>query len=137
MTEGDVAPDGSRSVARTAFIHRHIGWFFSGAYGGVRRVLALFLNIRRKEYSGWLGLVSVCTPQWLGWVTKNGRTCGKIGVNVQLVRSARTAQAFGTDLAHGSSARYVAHSPGESCDENPAGCSADRMSRLERATVPR
>lgn len=57
--------------------------------------------------------------------------------------SARTAQAFGTDLAHGSSACYAVHGcsrasePWRRCipDENPAGCTADRMRRLERARV--
>lgn len=35
-----------------------------------------------EGYSGWVVVVSVRTAQWLGWVTKNGRTRGEIGVNV-------------------------------------------------------
>lgn len=54
----------------------------------------------------------------------------KIGVNVQLVWSARTAQAFGADLAHGSSACYAAHGCSRASEpwrtsipgEKPAGC---------------
>ncbi|KAL7381248.1 hypothetical protein ABVT39_002798 [Epinephelus coioides] len=55
-----------------------------------------------EGYSGWVVVLSVRTLQWLGWVTKNGRTCGEIGANVQLSGQPETAQASGTDLAHGS-----------------------------------
>lgn len=62
-----------------------------------------------EGYSGWVVVVSVRTPQWLGWVTKNGRTCDEIGVNVQLSgqpkRLNRLARIWRTVQAHGSSAR--------------------------------
>lgn len=58
-----------------------------------------------EGFSGWVVVASVRTPQWLGWVTKNGRTCEEIGVNVglQLCGQPKRRRAFGTDLAHGSS----------------------------------
>lgn len=132
---GRFAPWKARCAVRTGFIP------LSARVGRLLwSWLCLFSFLCKSCGSGWVVNVNVRTPQWLGWVTKNGRTCGKIGVNVEL---------SGQESAwHGSGARSrrtdLAHDYGRSIDPRvtrldleASGNTSDRMKGFVHTKVPK
>lgn len=83
MTEEEVCPPIEPAVLGEQALFRPISVCIGRQLGSRTRPF-LFPAYHEEGYSGWVVFVSVRTPQWLEWVTKNGRTCGEIGVNAQL-----------------------------------------------------